>query len=104
MNDHPVRISILIPNYNNGRESAVDGQRDFIADLFRSLEETLADDPTPVEGPFRRIAVFGGVYNNHYALVALLEDARRRQVEAIYCLGDLGGVGPNPEKVRPLLG
>ncbi len=61
------------------------------------------DDPTPVEGPFRRIAVFGGVYNNHHALVALLEDARRRQVEAIYCLGDLGGFGPSPEKVPPLL-
>ena len=60
-------------------------------------------DPTPVEGPFRRILVFGGVYNNHLALAALLEEAARRQVEAIYCLGDLGGFGPNPEKVRPLL-
>lgn len=60
-------------------------------------------DPTPVEGPFRRILVFGGVYNNHLALSALLEEAARRQVEAIYCLGDLGGFGPNPEKVRPLL-
>ena len=26
-----------------------------------------AADPTPVEGPFSRIAVFGGVYNNHFA-------------------------------------
>ncbi len=60
-------------------------------------------DATPVEGPFRRIAMFGGVYNNHHALAALLEDARLRQVEAIFCLGDLGGFGPNPEKVRPLL-
>jgi hypothetical protein len=61
------------------------------------------DDPTPVEGPYSRIAVFGGVYNNHYALAALLEDAARRGAEAVYCLGDLGGFGPNPEKVRPLL-
>jgi hypothetical protein len=60
-------------------------------------------DPTPVEGPFRRIAVFGGVYSNHLALAALLEDARRRGAEALYCLGDLGAFGPNPEKVRPLL-
>jgi len=60
-------------------------------------------DPTPVEGPFRRIAVFGGVYSNHLALAALLDDARRRGAEALYCLGDLGAFGPNPEKVRPLL-
>src|SRR3712207_3167768 len=32
-------------------------------------------DPTPAEGPYSRIAVFGGVYNNHLALAALLEDA-----------------------------
>ncbi|MEE9562073.1 MAG: metallophosphoesterase [Thermoanaerobaculia bacterium] len=62
-----------------------------------------ADDPTPVEGPFGRIAVFGGVYSNHLALEALLADAQRRGAEAIYCLGDLGGFGPNPEKVWPLL-
>lgn len=60
-------------------------------------------DPTPVEGPYSRIAVFGGVYNNHFGLEALLEDAARRGAEAVYCLGDLGGFGPNPEKVRPLL-
>jgi hypothetical protein len=60
-------------------------------------------DPTPVEGPYSRIAVFGGIYNNHYGLAALLEDAARRGAEAIYCLGDLGGFGPNPEKVWPLL-
>ncbi len=61
------------------------------------------DDPTPVEGPYARVAVFGGIYNNHFALLELLEDATRRGAEAIYCLGDLGGFGPNPEKVRPLL-
>ena len=60
-------------------------------------------DGTPAEGPYRRIAVFGGVYSNHLALAALLEDASRRGAEAIYCLGDLGGFGPAPEKVWPLL-
>lgn len=60
-------------------------------------------DPTPVEGPWSRIAVFGGIYSNHFALAALLEDAARRGAEAVYCLGDLGAFGPNPEKVRPLL-
>jgi diadenosine tetraphosphatase ApaH/serine/threonine PP2A family protein phosphatase len=60
-------------------------------------------DSVPVEGPFRRVAVFGGVYSNHLALAALLEDARLRGVESLYCLGDLGGFGPNPEAVWPLL-
>lgn len=60
-------------------------------------------DTTPVEGPYQRIAVFGGVYNNHHALAALLEDPAVRRAEAVYCLGDLGGFGPHPEKVRPLL-
>jgi hypothetical protein len=60
-------------------------------------------DGAPREGPYRRIAVFGGVYSNHLALAALLEDAARRGAEALYCLGDLGGFGPAPEKVWPLL-
>lgn len=60
-------------------------------------------DPTPVEGPFRKIAVFGGVYSNHLALHALVGEAKREGCEAIYCLGDLGGFGPNPEKTWPLL-
>jgi hypothetical protein len=60
-------------------------------------------DPTPIEGPFSRVLVFGGVYNNSWALSALLEEATRRKAEAIYCLGDLGGFGPNPEKTWPLL-
>jgi hypothetical protein len=60
-------------------------------------------DPTPVEGPFSRILVFGGVYSNHLALAALLEEAGRLGAEAVYCLGDLGAFGPHPEKVWPLL-
>jgi len=51
----------------------------------------------------RRIAVFGGVYSNAHALAATLADARRRDVEAIFCLGDLGGFGPHPDRVFPQL-
>lgn len=61
------------------------------------------DDPTPVEGPFERVLVFGGVYSNHHALRAVLETARTQGADAVYCLGDLGGFGPHPEKVHPLL-
>ncbi|MCP4200422.1 MAG: metallophosphoesterase family protein [bacterium] len=60
-------------------------------------------DSTTVEGPYTRVAVFGGVYNNHCALEALLQAVRDDAVEAVYCLGDLGGFGPSPERVRPLL-
>jgi diadenosine tetraphosphatase ApaH/serine/threonine PP2A family protein phosphatase len=51
----------------------------------------------------RRIAVFGGIYSNHLALEAALGDAQRRGVEAMYCLGDMGAFGPNPDRVFPLL-
>lgn len=63
----------------------------------------LRSDSTPVEGSYRRLAVFGGIYNNHFALEALIEKCRGDQVDAVYCLGDFGGFGPSPEMVRPLL-
>ncbi|RMF58150.1 MAG: metallophosphoesterase [Calditrichaeota bacterium] len=50
-----------------------------------------------------KIAVFGGVYNNYLALEALVRDARQRGAEKLYCLGDLGAFGPNPDKVFPIL-
>jgi diadenosine tetraphosphatase ApaH/serine/threonine PP2A family protein phosphatase len=52
---------------------------------------------------YRRIAVFGGVYSNHLALAATLADARRRDVDAVFCLGDMGAFGPHPDRVFPLL-
>ncbi len=59
--------------------------------------------PSIGEERFERVAVFGGVYSNHVALSALLDDARRRGAQALYCLGDLGAFGPNPDAVFPLL-
>ncbi|HEX5444737.1 MAG TPA: metallophosphoesterase family protein, partial [Pirellulales bacterium] len=50
-----------------------------------------------------RIACFGGVYSNYLALASALADARRRGVDALYCLGDLGAFGPHPDRVFPLL-
>lgn len=50
-----------------------------------------------------RVAIFGGVYSNHLALRAAIDDARRRGCERLLCLGDLGAFGPNPDKVFPLL-
>ena len=78
-------------------------EREAALESYRTSAGTSAGDTTPVEGPYSRIAVFGGVYSNHYALAAVLEEAARRGAEAVYCLGDLGAFGPHPEKVRPLL-
>jgi predicted phosphodiesterase len=50
-----------------------------------------------------RIACLGGVYNNHLALESALADIRRRGVDGVYCLGDLGAFGPYPDRVFPLL-
>lgn len=50
-----------------------------------------------------RIGFIGGIYSNYYALVAALEELRRRQVDDIYFLGDLGAFGPHPDRVPRLL-
>lgn len=51
----------------------------------------------------RRIAVFGGIYSNHLALRAAIDDARSKGAQELYCLGDLGAFGPHPNRVFPLL-
>jgi len=51
----------------------------------------------------RRAAFFGGIYGNAPALREAIRDARARGAEALHCLGDLGGFGPRPERVAPLL-
>ncbi|WP_224243480.1 metallophosphoesterase family protein [Hyalangium gracile] len=50
-----------------------------------------------------RAAFFGGIYNNHLALAAAMADARARGVDALYCLGDVGGFGPHPDRSLELL-
>ena len=95
----------LVPLGEFRRAAAAAGRR--LSDAERAAAAARhrrpAADPTPVEGPFERVVVFGGVYNNHHALAALLDEPAARRADAIYCLGDLGGFGPHPAKVRPLL-
>ena len=57
----------------------------------------------PLAPGARRYAVFGGVYNNNWALQAVLADAAAHGAHEIFCLGDLGGFGPLPDRVFPLL-
>ncbi len=51
----------------------------------------------------RTVLVFGGIYNNHVALEATIALGRARGATELYCLGDLGGFGPHPNLVFPLL-
>jgi len=46
-----------------------------------------------------RIAIFSDVHANLPALDAVLTDIGRRQVDAVYCLGDLVGYAPFPNEV-----
>ena len=50
-----------------------------------------------------RIAVFGGLYSNYLALEAALTDVNRRNVDGVFCLGDMGAFGPHPDRVISLL-
>lgn len=95
----------LVPLEQFAAEAAAHGRELDASARADELSSFLArpSDATPVEGPYERIAVFGGIYSNHLALAALLEDATRRGAEAIYCLGDFGGFGPVPERIHPLL-
>lgn len=44
----------------------------------------------------RKIAVVSDIHSNIEALKAVLEDIRQQNVDAIYCLGDVIGYGPDP--------
>ncbi|MCZ7662367.1 MAG: metallophosphatase family protein [Thermoleophilia bacterium] len=45
------------------------------------------------------MAFFSDVHGNAAALQAVLDDLRARNVERVYCLGDLVGYGPQPNEV-----
>ena len=77
--EHPHRLDQ--PPYGNGQPAAM----------------------AAFERAYDRVALFGGVYNNYWALKALVTDARARGAEMIVCLGDMGGFGPLPQRIVPLL-
>jgi diadenosine tetraphosphatase ApaH/serine/threonine PP2A family protein phosphatase len=49
------------------------------------------------------LAVFGGIYSNRLALGATLADIARRGDPLAWCLGDLGGFGPDPERAAAMM-
>ncbi|MDQ4021265.1 MAG: radical SAM protein [Actinomycetota bacterium] len=50
-----------------------------------------------------RLALCGGTYSNPYALRAFVADARARGADRMWCLGDFGAYGAEPEAIWPLL-
>ena len=50
-----------------------------------------------------QIAVFGGIYSNHLALREVLVDIAGREADLAWCLGDLGGFGPRPDRSAEIL-
>lgn len=50
-----------------------------------------------------KLALIGGVYNNYIALEEAVKDAKKKGVDKIYCLGDLGAFGPHPDRVFPII-
>jgi predicted phosphodiesterase len=48
------------------------------------------------------IAVLSDIHGNLEALHAVLADAERQGVDAVYCLGDVVGYGPNPRECLDL--
>ena len=51
-----------------------------------------------VEGTPRRIAIVSDVHGNLPAFEAVLQDVRGREVDSIWCLGDLVGYGAQPNE------
>lgn len=50
-----------------------------------------------------RLAIFADVHGNILGLEAVLEDIRKKDIDKIYCLGDLVGYGPRPNQCIELL-
>lgn len=56
-----------------------------------------------VNGEYKRVALFGGSYNNWLATRAVLDDAKRRGCDGVWFLGDVGGFGPHPDRTAEVL-
>jgi putative phosphoesterase len=50
-----------------------------------------------------KFALIADIHSNHVALHAVLNDIKKSGIRKIYCLGDLIGYGPFPDKVFPLI-
>jgi putative phosphoesterase len=51
----------------------------------------------------KRLALITDIHGNHLALKAVLDDIKKRGVDAVYCLGDLVGYAPFPNEVVDII-
>ena len=51
----------------------------------------------------RKLAIFSDIHGNFQALEAILKDIKEKEVEGIYCLGDVISIGPNPKECMELI-
>lgn len=49
-----------------------------------------------------RIAIISDIHSNVPAMTAVLRDIEKKNIDAIYCLGDMIGKGPSPSEVLDL--
>ena len=50
-----------------------------------------------------KIAIFSDIHGNLQALESILEDISNKNIDKIYCLGDVIGIGPNPKECLDLI-
>ena len=50
-----------------------------------------------------KIAIFSDIHGNREALTSIIEDAKRKNISEIICLGDTIGIGPNPKECIDLI-
>lgn len=50
-----------------------------------------------------KIALISDIHSNYIALESVLEDIKKQDIEQIFCLGDLIGYAPYPNKIFSLL-
>src|SRR5499433_1686378 len=97
---------LYLSNSDQASFSATGRARDGCSAYHRTRVERLPDlrvGWAALQHLTMRAAFFGGIYNNYLALEEALRDARRRGAEIIYCLGDVGGFGPCPDRSLELL-
>lgn len=51
----------------------------------------------------KRIAIISDIHGNYEALLAVIKDIKKFNIEEIICLGDVIGYGPNPNECLELL-
>jgi predicted phosphodiesterase len=62
----------------------------------RAEREQPAGDESKLRISVPRLAIISDIHGNRVALEQVLRDCERRNIDAIFCLGDIVGYGPEP--------